>query len=291
MIKTKGYYDLNISEACVSPASAKYTLKILYDYGYRTIAINQVLEENNLEPKRKKKKGEPRDNEDIIPSPFNLTELNEIVQKLKLTDFKVLTRLTVVFSNPDCLHKITKSENYKKYDLIAACPQSLPAFTACYSILDADILSFNAESSQLYKFNRKLYNKLIEKGYHYEIQYSPAIEDSTKRKNTIQMAHLYKMYGKSRNIIISSGASTPAYIRNPYDIVNLGMILGLNEQQCKNAVLHCSRRVVLNSVGRRHGKAIMYVEAITIKDESVVVIESDDEEMDVDMPAQKRPKS
>lgn len=38
--------------------------------GYRTVAINQVLEEANLETKKKKKKGETREIVDVVPAPF-----------------------------------------------------------------------------------------------------------------------------------------------------------------------------------------------------------------------------
>lgn len=54
-----------------------------------------------------------------------------------------------------------------------------------------------------------------------EICYGPAILDSTKRKNTISTAHLYHAFGKSKNIIISSGAEDYYHIRGPYDIINL----------------------------------------------------------------------
>lgn len=62
---------------------------------------------------------------------------------------------------------------------------------------------------------------MIEKGYHFEIPYAAAIKDSTLRKNTIQIAHSFHALGKSRNIVISSGATDPLFIRGPYDVINL----------------------------------------------------------------------
>lgn len=69
--------------------------------------------------------------------------------------------------------------------------------------------------------NRKMYNQLVDRGYHFELLYSPAIVDSTKRKNLIHAAHLFHSFGKSKNIIFSSGAENALQIRNPYDIINL----------------------------------------------------------------------
>lgn len=40
--------------------------------GYRTIAINQVVDEANLETKKKKKKGETREVGDVVPPPIDL---------------------------------------------------------------------------------------------------------------------------------------------------------------------------------------------------------------------------
>lgn len=66
-----------------------------------------------------------------------------------------------------------------------------------------------------------MYNQLIERGFHFELLYSPAILDSTQRKNLIHAAHLFHSFGKSKSIIFSSGTENPAYIRNPYDVINL----------------------------------------------------------------------
>lgn len=43
--------------------------------GYRTVAVNQVIADSSLEPKKKKKKGEPRDAIDIVPSPIEVKSI------------------------------------------------------------------------------------------------------------------------------------------------------------------------------------------------------------------------
>lgn len=89
------------------------------------------------------------------------------------------------------------------------------------SSIDADIISYDPENKPNFRFNRKLYNQLVEKGFYFELLYSPAIQDSSQRKNVIAMSHLYHSYGKSRNVIVSSGATNSFLLRSPYDIVNL----------------------------------------------------------------------
>ncbi|KAI4464271.1 ribonuclease p subunit p30 [Holotrichia oblita] len=265
----KGYFDYCISEQCLTSEDFTKTKKLLIELGYRTIAINQILEEANLEPKKKKKKGEPRDVIDIVPAPIDVTKYE------------------------------TKSPNYKKYHIIAILPLTQNAVQFACSNIDADILSYDPENKIPYKLTRKMYNQLIEKGFHYEILYAPAIQDSTQRKNMIQTSHIYHSFGKSKNVIISSGATSRMLLRGPYDIINLGIIFGLSEEQAKNSILHCARNVYLNAIGRSRGKTIMFVENIcensdesnrNVTKEVDLLLEEDDEEMELEQPAQKKTK-
>jgi ribonuclease P/MRP protein subunit RPP1 len=299
MLDVKGFFDYCINEKCLEN-NYEHTLKLLHGFGYRTIAINQVIDGNDLEQKKKKKKGEPREaSSDPVPEP------HKIINVQGCEDMNIFNRLTIIFSNQEVMHKITKSPNYKKYHIIAVLPTTTPATLFVCSNFDADIFCFNPENKNHVKRNRKMYKQLIDRGYHFEIPYSPAIEDSSKRKNIIHTAHLYHTYIKSRNVIISSSASSPSLLRGPYDIINLAFIFGLNEQQAKSSITHCGRQVFINSVGRRHGKAVMFVENVdksetqvdkTIIDtkntseEIICLAESDEEDMETDQPALKRVK-
>ncbi|XP_060518836.1 ribonuclease P protein subunit p30 isoform X2 [Cylas formicarius] len=252
-----------------------------------------MVEDSNMEIKRKKKKGEPRDFIDCVPNPIDISKLNQISNELGFKDFTILNRLTVIFSNQDNLHKILKSPNYKKYHIVASLPTSTAAFMFTCSNFDADILTIDPQNKTNIKLNRKLYNQLIEKGCHFELLYSPAIEDSTKRKNLIYTSHLYHSIGKSKNVIFSSGAQDSMLLRSPYDVISLGFIFGLGELQCKASISHCPQRVVINSVGRIHGKSVMFIENTqNERDISLITLSSSDseeEEMDT-KPVQKKCK-
>ncbi|XP_030748023.1 ribonuclease P protein subunit p30 [Sitophilus oryzae] len=294
-LKTKGYYDLNIHKSCFENEFNESFLKILYSFGYRTIAISQTIEDTNLEPKsKKKKKGESRDLFDVVPDPLEVDVLKKTASRLGLTDFTFLTRLTIKVTFQENLHRILKSPNYKKYGLVGFVPMTHTAFMFVCSNVEADIISFDPENKIPIRLSRKVYSKLVDKGYHFELLYGPAIEDSTKRRNLIQMAHLFHTFGKSRNIIISSGAVQHNLIRSPYDIINLGLLYGLNELQSRNAVLFCPRNVIVNSVGRRHGKAVMLIENVVSEESAEEILnidDSDDADMEVDEPAAKKSKS
>ncbi|KAG5898959.1 hypothetical protein JTB14_004679 [Gonioctena quinquepunctata] len=295
MIKTRGFYDLCLQESLFHEEELEQSLKLLYDFGYRTIAVNQMIDDGRIEnnKKKKKKKGEPREPLDIVPIPFDLKQIQETANKLNLSNFTVLNRLTVSFANQESLHKITKSPNYKKFHIIAAAPTAHQAFAFTCGSFEADIFTFNPENKFDLRLNRKFYNQLIDRGYHLELQYSYAINDSTSRKNMIHAAHLFYMFGKSKKIIFSSGADSLMHIRSPYDIVNLAFIFGLSEQKCKSAVSDCPNRVVINSVGRRHGKSVMFVENIdkeTGRDNMSIENSEEEKEMEKDQPKQKKTK-
>lgn len=65
-----------------------------------------MIEDGNIEFKRKKKKGDPRDTLDLVPVPYITERVKDSVSKLKLENFEVLNRLTISFSNQEVLHKI-----------------------------------------------------------------------------------------------------------------------------------------------------------------------------------------
>ncbi|XP_066141949.1 ribonuclease P protein subunit p30 isoform X2 [Euwallacea fornicatus] len=266
-----GFYDLNVSEFCFSSPYRDLTIENLVNLGFRTIAVNQDVDVDaysTTESKKKKKKGEPREVVECVPAPFNLDELRNLAKNVTF-----LNRLTLIFSRQDSLQRFLKCSNFKNN-------------------LEADILSYDPQNKLNLKLNRKMYSQLIEKGFHFELTYAPAIQNSTKRKNLISLSHLYHTYGKSCNIIFSSGATSPNFIRGPYDIISLGFLFGLSELQSKNSVLYCPRKVTLNALGRRHGKALMIVENIVTMDiNDTIIVESDEEEnMDTGEPVQKKAK-
>jgi hypothetical protein len=72
MLDVKGFFDYCINEKCLEN-NYEHTLKLLHEFGYRTIAINQVIDGNDLEQKKKKKKGEPREaSSDPVPEPHKI---------------------------------------------------------------------------------------------------------------------------------------------------------------------------------------------------------------------------
>lgn len=242
-------------------------LESMQKLGYNTIAINSVVEESSDEPKKKKRKGENKEKKEFIPPPIEIP--NKFTDSLKLN---ILQRVTIEFSDSSIAHKLNQSENLKKYDIIAVIPKTLQAFQYACGAMDIDIITFEPESRIPFKVSRKLYRQAIERGIFFEIMYSPAIRDTTSRKNIISTAHTYHAVGKSKNIIVTSSADSHMQARDVHDVINLGFILGLNSNESLEAVRNNPQRLIIKAEGRRCGKHYMTVTPLNEKIENKSLI-------------------
>ncbi|XP_023941785.2 ribonuclease P protein subunit p30 [Bicyclus anynana] len=222
--------------------------------GFNTIALNTHVEEVSEEPKKKKKKNDPTEKKDYVPLPVEIPE--NFKKNCKLN---ILQRVTLEFSDSSISLKLNQSDNLKKYDIIAVVPKTLQAFQYACGSLDIDVITFDPQIRIPFKVSRKLYRQAVERGIFFEVMYSAAIRDSMSRKNIISAAHGYHAVGKSKNIIVSSGAENYTQCRGVHDVINLGFILGLNSNQSLEAIRDNTQRLILKMQGRKCGKHYMEV--------------------------------
>lgn len=83
------------------------------------------------------------------------------------------------------------------------------------------MLTFDSEIGGRLQINRKSYKIAIQRGLFFEIKYSEVISNSRCRKDIIKIAHNYFVKGKSKNVIISSGAKSAFELRSPNDVAHL----------------------------------------------------------------------
>lgn len=113
----------------------------------------------------------------------------------------------------------SQSQNLKKFNIIAGMPTTETSLQHCCSTFNGDIISFSPDHTQM--LNRKYYGLAIRRGMYFELKYSPAIVNSTNRKKIISRGHYYHAIGKSKNILLNSGAQNRFELRSPYDVANL----------------------------------------------------------------------
>ncbi|KAG7308038.1 hypothetical protein JYU34_006678 [Plutella xylostella] len=256
-----GYCDLSISKNFDLTQ-----LQIIEKLGFNTVALNTYVEEVCEEPKKKKKKGAVREKQDYFPEPVPLPD--DIKRNSKLN---ILQRVTIEISDASIALKINQSENIKKYDIIAVLPKTLQAFQYACGTMDVEIITFAPETRIPFKVSRKLYRQAAERGIFFELMYSAAIKDTTARKNIISTAHNYHAVGKSKNLILSSGAEQPAQVRGIHDVINLGFLLGVNSNEGIKLILNNPKQLINKAKGRRSGKLYMEVSAVSeVEDSSMV---------------------
>jgi ribonuclease P/MRP protein subunit RPP1 len=264
MRKDLGYADLNI------PTEPQATLKkrVLraLELGYHSVAVNTTVLQESLQTRKEKKRGTKNCLEDFpAPQQVDLEESDYPELASKGSKPTILTRLTIVISSNDFLIHYNKSDNARNYDLLAVIVRSAQALQMLLkSSFRFDILSYDPflDDVESFRWNRKLYREILDKHVSFELMYGPMIENREFRQTMISLAYAYNSFGKSRGIIITSGAKRAIELRPPTDVANLSTILNMTEAQGKEAVLKQCSEVYKAALGRKVGVFRVRVEKI-----------------------------
>jgi len=222
--------------------------------GYTCLALNTTIDGSVLgigsSNKRKRKKGNPnlsQEDLDWVPAP-PLKEHNED----KIT---ILTRLTIKISSIGQLHRAMNSPNYNLYDIHAVEPLDNHTMQEAVCVANIDIITCNTTAN----ITAKDYKNAVDKVIQFELVYAPMLSDSVARHEGLTIGHLLHIKGKSKNMIVSSGAVSLSQMRNVHDVMNICVLLGLSKEQLRYAVAYGCQAVILKTIGRRKGKSALTV--------------------------------
>ncbi|VVC40990.1 Polymerase/histidinol phosphatase-like,RNase P subunit p30 [Cinara cedri] len=245
-----GYCDLRVEHINANIIDA------YVKHGYSLIAVNTTVNCSLLgvssSNKKKRKIAECNDevkvneDKDWIPIPKSTNVCNH--HNLKLT---ILNRLTIQITNIGQLQQTLNARNFPKYNILAVEPLNDHLFQNLVTSPSVDIIICKVKT----KITPKDYSVAVDKNIHFELSYAPMLMDSVTRQNTLTLAHMLHIKGKSKNIILTSGAINRLDIRNPYDAMNLGFLLGFSRKQTKESITDCCHSVILKSYGRKLGKS------------------------------------
>jgi ribonuclease P/MRP protein subunit RPP1 len=234
--------------------------------GFKNVALEQIYKHETISSK----------SGDQIPAPKSLDLLMELTnQRLNL-----FNRLTVVYNDPSVTHTLARSQNFKKFHIVAALPTTESALQHACQTFQGDIITYNSSTIKI-RIHRKFYYLAVRRNIFFELKYAPAIVDSNSRRATITRAQQYHMSGKSKSIIISSEATNRFHVRSPFDISSLGLIFGISEEQAKSAISTETRKVLVAAESRRLGRT-----PVLAKYEDVNTSTSEDSESDDPMSSQ-----
>jgi len=261
MHKARGFCDLNIVFTTIE--DTKQTVLKAAQLGYRTIAVNlEVQDENNIKQKKKK--------ECDVPTPPSIVLTPEDLKRYNLRQAPlILTRLTITYSDKAST-LIYKSKTKNDFDILAYTPTSENAMQQlCQpSAQDPDIISLDP-NILVGRKARKLIKGAIKKDVYFEICYSACLGDSSAgRRNTIHLAQNLHQVARSMNIIVTSRARHPSQLRAPYDVINLGRFLALTEAGAKEAVCGHAHNVVECGSVRRTGLSKFHCSVTKLQDDN-----------------------
>ncbi|BFZ01329.1 hypothetical protein BsWGS_04368 [Bradybaena similaris] len=221
------------------------------ELGFEQFAINHVV--SSLQGGKGKKNEKL-----VVPRPAEILLNDESVKSIqkKCPSFKQLSRFTAVLEDAANTHRLGAAD-IQAYDIIAVQVTNEKTFQLACTTLDVDIICFNLSENLGFSLKRPMINMAAKRGIHFEIAYSPALQDNTVKRNTISNAMSLIRAGGGKNIILSSGSQQPIDLRSPYDVINLASLFGLSHSQAKDAICRNCRAVLKHAESRRSCKSVV----------------------------------
>lgn len=274
----ESFGDLNIP---VGPKCRQICESAIH-LGYKILAISTPVVASNCLPQTKsgggggkqakKRKLEERTggilsataaqfaNQGGVP-PFEMPDwANELLKKHN--DVRVLSRLTIIFSDINHLQQVISQESVSSYDLIAVVPTSSDALLSCIitTAIIFDIVSFDLEGPhwiQRIKLNMQKGKVAAEKDVFFELTYGPSLHGDQACENMVYLGNCLVediCTRRFKNIVISSGASSPHELRSPTDVHGIGSLCGIDETTTRIATRENVLRIISKADSRRFGK-------------------------------------
>ncbi|CAG8438684.1 3550_t:CDS:2 [Funneliformis caledonium] len=197
-------------------------------------------------------------------SPIRKLEIDNLPSGLP-PKIEQLTRVTVVIEDASQNYGLTSANSAtSSYDIVAVQPTSEKIFQNACGTYEIDIISLEMGSRLPFYIKHGPVGLAIERGIYFEICYAPAIRDAASRRHLITNAQNLVRVTRGKNIIITSEAQRAMELRGPYDIVNLGTIMGINQAMAKECISTNCRAVVMHATTRRNThRAVISFEPIS----------------------------
>ncbi|KAG0266091.1 hypothetical protein BG011_003299 [Mortierella polycephala] len=164
------------------------------------------------------------------------------ITKLNLPDvnLKQYSRLTLVVDDISQNYGLnTNNPAVSSYDILAVQPTSEKLFQAACGTFEVDIISLDMSARLPFYLKHSTVGLAVER-------------DANARRNLISNAHSLIRVTRGKNIILSSQAAKAMELRGPYDIVNFGTLLGLNQATAKDCLSSHCRAVAVHAETRRN---------------------------------------
>ncbi|KAM3129487.1 hypothetical protein pb186bvf_018391 [Paramecium bursaria] len=253
------YSDLNIRSNYMGDRSKNSQLINLLisciEDNYHNIAIATHFKDTTLSPKDASQF--QAYTQEFLKQKYD--QSTNITHQRNYKDLKQYSRITLEISDSKFIPQIKEDNKIlQSYDIIAIKPKSEKIFLQILNDVNYyDIITFDCFDKLPFIPKLNLIKVLIDRNIFFELNYSDALNDANRRRNFISSASIIVNATKGRNIIFSSDAENWLLHRSPYDLVSLGITLGLKKDQAKQSVKDNPSKVIQHATIRRAYKGII----------------------------------
>lgn len=247
---------VDVSVSARTSESQNEIAKLEHQLGFRRFCLNTEIDSiwTPNPGKKKKKKGDDEAETPASPIP------PPTKRHLNLEDSRAFTRLTFPLTDSIQLNKMA-TPTVLSYDILATEPADEKLFhKVCTESEHIDLITFNflAGGAPAFKLQPGVVKVAQERGIHFEISIGPGLRTSTNAKQSL-IAYARKIVRatKGKNVILSVGALKSSEVRGPYDIMNLGVLFGMNQSQARNAVTKNFDSLLRHSLSRKSGGGVV----------------------------------
>ncbi|KRX34456.1 Ribonuclease P protein subunit p30 [Trichinella murrelli] len=203
--------------------------------GYSTVAVNceqlySYAKSSNAACSKRKRQ------QSSVPEPFVVdpTEIDILSLESRGERLRVFSRLTLVVNSVERLQELLSNKIISNYDIIAVCPLNETTFDMAASDSRVHLLTTDVTADNFSLFQGNRLNEAVRNGKYIEISYSPAIMDTSIRKEHKSLM-LFRTIGE-KGIILTSRATRPMEMRAPYDVINISHLFGMNTNESRSAI-------------------------------------------------------
>ncbi|KAL7685117.1 putative RNase P subunit p30, polymerase/histidinol phosphatase [Plasmopara halstedii] len=174
----------------------------------------------------------------------------------KFSDDKELTRqrkrITLKLEEMSDAQKLMTSDVVKDYDVVAAEALTPKVFQYLCEQADIDLITFDVTNRLPFQLKRPWITTAMKRGLYFEITYTPCLGDTAGRRYFFSNASNLVRLTNGKNLVLSSAAARDILLRSPYDVLNIGLLIGLKYGQALDAI-STSCLAVLEHADKRRG--------------------------------------
>lgn len=171
---------------------------------------------------------------------------------MAINSLRQLSRVTVTVDEmSDALALNLTNESLHSFDIIAARPGNQRVFQHLCTTAEIDIISIDFAHRSSLSMNKKLLDAAVRRGIHFELQYAAFFHSPAIRREMLNSTQVILQFLRGRSVIITSAADSANQLRGPFDVMNLGVVLGLSEENAGRATSQNCSLVLKHAATRR----------------------------------------